>query len=143
MPEIRAKALELDLPERFASSWQVNPRFSGGKVILQALPLVGLGAAVITAGGQAMAGETKAASATLAEAAVGEVPVVGEVFQSEPVAGGTFADVQRRTQEGIRAKQLQQRAAQARQRGGKVKFGFGGAKFTLPEFGLSELMGIN
>jgi len=36
-----------------------------------------------------------------------------------------------------------QRAAQAVQRGGKVKFGFGGVKFTLPEFGLSELMGLN
>jgi len=143
MPAIKARAAELGLPERFASSWQVNPRFSGGKAVLQALPLVGLGAAVVTAGGQAMAGETKAATATLAEAAVGEVPVVGDVLQSEPVAGGTFADVQRRTQEGIRAKQLQQRAAQARQRGGKVKFGLGGVKFTLPEFGLSELMGTN
>lgn len=143
MPAIKARAAELGLPEKFAASWQVNPRFSGGKAVLQALPLVGLGAAVITAGGQAMAGETKAAGATLAEAAVGEVPVVGDVLQSEPVAGGTFEDVQRRTQEGIRAKQLQQRAAQARQRGGKVKFGLGGVKFTLPEFGLSELMGIN
>jgi hypothetical protein len=143
MPAIKARAAELGLPERFASSWQVNPRFSGGKAVLNALPLVGLGAAVITAGGQAMAGETEAAGATLAEAAVGEVPVVGDVLQSEPVAGGTFEDVRRRTQEGIRAKQLQQRAAQARQRGGKVKFGFGGVNFTLPEFGLSELMGIN
>ena len=36
-----------------------------------------------------------------------------------------------------------QRAVQAVQRGGRVKFGFGGAKFTLPEFGLSELLGFN
>ena len=36
-----------------------------------------------------------------------------------------------------------QRAAQAVQRGGRVKFGFGGAKFTLPEFGLSELLRFN
>jgi hypothetical protein len=143
MPGIKARAAELGLPEQFAGSWQVKPRFSGGKAVLQALPLVGLGAAVITAGGQAMAGERKAATATLAEAAVGEVPVVGDVLQSEPVAGGTFEAVQRRTQEGIRAKQLQQRAAEARQRGGKLKVGFGGVKFALPEFGLSELMGIN
>ena len=143
MSAIKARAAELGLPEQFAGSWQVKPKFVGGKAVLQALPLVGLGAAVVTAGGQAMAGERKAAAATLAEAAVGEVPVVGDVLQSEPVAGGTFEDVQRRTQEGIRAKQLQQRAAQARQRGGKLKVGFGGVKFALPEFGLSELMGIN
>lgn len=36
-----------------------------------------------------------------------------------------------------------QRAVQAIQRGGKVKFGFGGAKFTLPELGLSELLRFN
>ena len=36
-----------------------------------------------------------------------------------------------------------QRAAQAVQRGGKVKFKAGKAQFTLPEFGLSELLGIN
>jgi hypothetical protein len=143
MPEIKAKALELGLPEQFASSWQVKPRFVGGKAVLNTIPLLGLGAAVVTAGQQAMAGERKAAAATLAEGVAGEVPVVGDIVQSEPVAGGTFADVQRRTQEGIRAKQLQQRAAQARQRGGKLQFGFGGAKITLPEFGLSELMGLN
>jgi hypothetical protein len=31
----------------------------------------------------------------------------------------------------------------ARQQGGKMSFGLGGVRFTLPEFGLSELMGIN
>ena len=36
-----------------------------------------------------------------------------------------------------------QRAVQAVQRGGKVKIGFNGAKFTLPELGLSELLGFN
>jgi len=36
-----------------------------------------------------------------------------------------------------------QRAAQAVQRGGKVKFKAGKVQFTLPEFGLSELMGLN
>lgn len=34
-------------------------------------------------------------------------------------------------------------AVEAVKRGGRVQFGFGGAKFTLPEFGLSELVGIN
>ena len=145
---VRKLASDVGLPESMLVEEALPPnlqklRFKGGSAVLQALPLVGLGAAVVTAGGQAMAGERKAAAATLAEAAVGEVPVVGDVLQSEPVAGGTFEDVQRRTQEGIRAKQLQRRAAQARQRGGKLKVGFGGVKFALPEFGLSELMGIN
>lgn len=36
-----------------------------------------------------------------------------------------------------------QRAAQAIQRGGKVKFNAGKVQFTLPEFGLSELLGLN
>lgn len=36
-----------------------------------------------------------------------------------------------------------QRAAQAVQRGGKVKFKAGKVQFTLPEFGLSELLGFN
>jgi hypothetical protein len=143
IPAIKAQALELGLPEQFAGAWQAKPSFKGGKAVLQALPLLGLGAAVVTAGGQALAGERKAAAATLAEGVAGEVPVVGDIVQSEPIAGGTFADVQRRTAEGLRAKQLQQRAAQARQRGGKVKFGLGSVKFTLPEFGLSELMGLN
>lgn len=90
-----------------------------------------------------MAGDRKAAAATLAEGAAGEVPVVGDIVQSEPVAGGTFADVQRRTAEGLRAKELQKRAAQARQQGGKLKIKVGKVQFALPEFGLSELMGLN
>jgi hypothetical protein len=36
-----------------------------------------------------------------------------------------------------------QRAVQAVQRGGKLKFNAGKVQFTLPEFGLSELLGIN
>jgi hypothetical protein len=79
----------------------------------------------------------------LKETGAGEVPVVGDIVQPEGVAGGTFEDVERRTAEGLRARELQQRAAEARQRGGKLSFGVGGVRFKLPEFGLSELMGIN
>ena len=39
--------------------------------------------------------------------------------------------------------QLEERARQARERGGRVKVGAGKASFTLPEFGLSELFGFN
>jgi hypothetical protein len=107
------------------------------------LPLVGLGAGVLSAGQAFAAGDTREGVARLLETGAGEVPVVGDVVQPEGVAGGTFEDVERRTAEGLRARELQQRAAEARQRGGKLSFGVGGARFALPEFGLSELMGIN
>ena len=121
--------------------------FKGGGARLKgagsALPLIGVAAGVLSAGQAFAAGDIQEGVARTAETVAGEIPIAGDIVQSEPVAGGTFEDVQRRTAEGLRAKQLQQRAAQARQQGGKVKFGFGGVKFTLPEFGLSELMGLN
>lgn len=39
--------------------------------------------------------------------------------------------------------QAVERAKEAVQRGGQVSFGLGGAKFTLPELGLSEVLGLN
>jgi len=108
-----------------------------------ALPLAGLAAGVLGAGEAFAAGDPREGTARLLEAGAGEIPIVGDVVQPESVAGGTFEDVARRTAEGIRAKQLQQRAAEARQRGGKMSFGVGSVRFTVPEFGLSELMGIN
>lgn len=119
----------------------------GGAVKFKAagsvLPLVGVAAGVMRAGQAFAAGDPQEGTARLLETGAGEVPIVGDVVQPEAVAGGTFEDVQRRTAEGLRAKELQQRAAEARQRGGKLSFGFGGVRFALPEFGLSELMGIN
>jgi len=108
-----------------------------------ALPLAGLAAGVLGAGEAFAAGDPREGTARLLEAGAGEIPIAGDVVQPEAVAGGTFEDVQRRTAEGLRAKELQQRAAMARQRGGKMSFGLGGVRFALPEFGLSELMGIN
>jgi hypothetical protein len=107
------------------------------------LPLVGIGAGVLSAGQAFAAGDPREAVARLLETGAGEVPVAGDIVQPEAVAGGTFEDVERRTAEGLRARELQQRAAEARQRGGKLSFGVGGVRFALPEFGLSELMGIN
>lgn len=107
------------------------------------IPLVGVAAGVISAGQAFAAGDPREGTARLLETGAGEIPVIGDIVQPESVAGGTFEDVERRTAEGIRAKQLQQRATEARQRGGKLSFGIGSARFTLPEFGLSELMGIN
>ena len=108
-----------------------------------ALPLAGLAAGVLGAGEAFAAGDPREGFARLLEAGAGEVPIAGDVVQPEAAAGGTFEDVERRTAEGLRAKELQQRSAMARQRGGKMSFGLGGVRFALPEFGLSELMGIN
>ena len=136
---------DIPLKEQFSAATQVD--FKGGGARLKgagsALPLIGVAAGVLSAGQAFAAGDIQEGVARTAETVAGEIPIAGDIVQSEPVAGGTFEDVQRRTAEGLRAKQLQQRAAQARQRGGKVKFGFGGVKFTLPEFGLSELMDLN
>ena len=120
--------------------------FSGGSAKFKAgsvVPLIGLAAGVIGAGQAFAAGDVKEGTARLLEAGAGEIPIAGDVVQPEAVAGGTFEDVERRTAEGLRARELQQRAAEARQRGGKLSFGVGGVRFKLPEFGLSELMGIN
>jgi hypothetical protein len=121
-------------------------KFNGGSARIKAgtaLPLLGLGATILSAGQAFAAGDVREGTARTLEGIAGEVPIAGDVVQPEAVAGGTFEDVQRRTAEGLRAKELQQRAAMARQRGGKLSFGVGGVRFTLPEFGLSELMGIN
>jgi hypothetical protein len=114
-------------------------RFQAGST----LPLLGLAATTLSAGQAFAAGDVREGTARTLEGVAGEIPIVGDIIQPETVAGGTFEDVERRTAEGIRAKELQQRAAEARQRGGKLSFGSGPARFTLPEFGLSELMGIN
>ena len=47
---------------------------------------------------------------------------------------------EKRNQERL---ELEERARQARERGGRVTIGAGKASFTLPEFGLSELFGFN
>jgi len=114
-------------------------RFQAGST----LPLLGLAATTLSAGQAFAAGDVREGTARTLEGVAGEIPIVGDIIQPETVAGGTFEDVERRTAEGMRAKELQQRAAEARQRGGKLSLGLGTARFTLPEFGLSELMGIN
>ena len=38
---------------------------------------------------------------------------------------------------------LERKAEEARQRGGRMSFGFGGVRLTLPEFGISEMLEIN
>jgi len=134
---------------KVGGNWKYEPLIAeGGSIKFKraagtALPLAGLAAGVLSAGEAFAAGDAREGTARLLEAGAGEIPIAGDVIQPEAVAGGTFADVERRTAEGLRAKELQQRAAEARQKGGKMSFGLGGVRFTLPELGLSELMGIN
>jgi len=124
----------------FQKAQQMAPTVSKvGKL----LPAVSAGVAIVGAGEAFAAGNVEEGFGRLIEGGIGEIPIVGDALTSEAVAGGTFEDVQRRTAEGIRAKELQQRASEARQRGGKLSLGLGAARLTLPEFGLSELMGIN
>ena len=61
---------------------------------------------------------------------------IRQVFGQEPVAPYQKPDPQADVKAVKRAKT-------AVQRGGQVSFGAGGVKFTLPEFGLSELLGVN
>ena len=124
----------------FQKAQQMAPTVSKvGKL----LPAVSAGVAIVGAGEAFAAGNVEEGVGRLIEGGIGEIPIVGDALTSEAVAGGTFEDVQRRTAEGIRAKELQQRASEARQRGGKLSLGLGAARLTLLEFGLSELMGIN
>ena len=133
---------------KIGGNWKYEPLIAEGGTVRfkgagSVLPLVGVAAGVLGAGEAFAAGDPREGVARLLETGAGEVPVLGDVVQPEGVAGGTFEDVERRTAEGLRARELQQRAAEARQRGGKLSFGVGGVRFKLPEFGLSELMGIN
>lgn len=61
---------------------------------------------------------------------------IRQVFGQEPVAPYQKPDPQ------VDVKTVK-RAKTAVQRGGQISFGAGGVKFTLPEFGLSELLGVN
>ncbi|QBP05796.1 hypothetical protein [Synechococcus phage S-B28] len=78
-------------------------KFSGAaRRATKLLPIVPAVLGVGEAFSQAKAGDLKAAQATLAETAVGEVPVVGDILVSDPVASGTLEGAQ---QQAIRAQQ--------------------------------------
>ena len=78
-------------------------KFSGAaRRATKLLPIVPAVLGVGEAFSQAKAGDLKAAQATLAETAVGEVPVVGDILVSDPLASGTLEGAQ---QQAIRAQQ--------------------------------------
>ena len=60
-----------------------------------------------------------------------------------PTLGQTAANAPSDPEAVAKRQQLERKAEEARQRGGRMSFGFGGARLTLPEFGISEMLEIN
>lgn len=75
------------------------------------------------------------------------VNIVTDLYREDPERAKQFVkqQIKKAIPKPPVVQQVQQvqRAAQAVQRGGKVKFNAGKVQFTLPEFGLSELLGLN
>lgn len=117
--------------------------FSGGgarlKKFFKNVGRLSAAAAVVTAGEQVMAGEYGEAALTGLE----QVPGIGDVIQSEPTAVGDMSapmEAQKRIQ---RRQEVEQRAEEARKRGGRWKANIGGMDIAVPELGISEWLGIN
>ena len=84
-------------------------KFSGAaRRATKLLPIVPAVLGIGEAFSQAKAGDLKAAQATLAETAVGEVPGVGDILVSDTLASGTLEGAQ---QQAIRAQQPKSAAA--------------------------------
>lgn len=85
--------------------------------------------------GERGAGEVLAEAPGAAVAAgLGPIsPTLGQSAANAPVDPEAVAQRQ----------ELERKAEEARQRGGRISIGRGSVKFTLPEFGLSEMLGVN
>lgn len=60
-----------------------------------------------------------------------------------PTLGQTAANAPVDLEMNRQRLELERKAKEARKRGGRISVGFGGVKMTFPEFGLSEMLGIN
>ena len=83
-------------------------RYSAARRAAKLVPFVPVVLGAAEAFSQAKAGDLKAAQATLAETAVGEVPVVGDILTSDPLASGTLEGAK---QQAARAQQPKSAAA--------------------------------
>lgn len=117
----------------------------GGSVSFRNKALKGLGAlglvgGVIGAGEAFAAGDNQEGVARLAETAVGEVPVIGDVVQSEPTAGADMSYPARAAQMKAEADAAEKRASDAVAAGPSREFCLKGGNlcFKAPELGLSE-----
>jgi len=104
---------------------------------------IGVVGGVLSAGEAFAAGDTKEGVARTLETVVGEVPIVGDIVQSESLAAGDMSapiEAERRIR---RRREVEQRSAEARKRGSKWKTNIGGMEIGVPELGVSEWLGIN
>lgn len=104
------------------------------------LAMLGVAGGIIGAGEAFAAGDTQEGVARLAETAVGEVPVVGDVIQSEPTAGADMSYPARAAQMKAEADAAEKRASDAVAAGPSREFCLKGGNlcFKAPELGLSE-----
>ena len=93
--------------------------------------------AVQSAGTEMVAGE---AFSQVAQRVLPKLPALGRALAPVLQAAGPASMVVTPTQQITSSSG---RAQEARKREGRISFNLGGAKFTLPEFGLSEQLGIN
>jgi hypothetical protein len=93
--------------------------------------------AVQSAGTEMVAGEVFSQAAQFV---LPKLPALGRALAPVLQAAGPASMVVTPTQQITSSSG---RAQEARKREGRISFNLGGAKFTLPEFGLSEQLGIN
>ena len=165
------KGIVKNVPDELILDSYRRLQFGQGSVNLRnlsVLPALPLAVGLTQAGTQAVQGDLQAAAGTAFDAAIGEIPIVGDVAQPDPVADGTiepFGSADARTQyelenrgqplppfvpeapvdsKAVQTRQeLEQNAAIARERGSRMKFQLGSVSIGLPELGLSELLGMN
>jgi hypothetical protein len=107
------------------------------------LPFVGIGAGIIAAAQDAQAGDMKGAFGTVTDTAIGEVPVVGDVVQPDGLGDGTLDGYKNYLLQQQEAEKRRIRSEQAKKRGGNWSAKIGNLKIAVPEFGISESLGIN
>lgn len=83
----------------------------------------------------------KGATEILAEAP--GAAIAASLGPVSPTLGGSAGNAPIDPEMNRQRLEAERRAQEARQRGGRLSFGFGGVKVTLPEFGLSEMLGVN
>ena len=135
---------------RLKGDWKYEPflenapdatvRFNGAGSLIRNAALLGLVGGVLHAGDAFAAGDTQEGVARLAETAVSEVPVLGDIFQSESTAGADINYPARAAQMKAEGDAAVKRAADARAAGPSRAFCLksGNICFKAPELGLSE-----
>ena len=135
-------------PHEFPSKQGVPITASNGQVrfdkngVLKALGAFGVVAGVLNAGKAFASGDAEEGFARLGETAVGEVPVVGDVLQSEPTAGADMSYPARAEAMKAESDRVGKAISDAQTNGPAIGLSLNGGSvhLKLPEFGLSELI---